>query len=422
MRRLFFLACFTGVWSAPAADPPAANGIPAWLQLGVEFRGRFEGLTALDFVPDRNNIYYLHRIRGSIGVQPASWLRLFVQPQNSNAPFFRKPVPSNVTGTFDFHQWYGDLRSGAWNLRVGRQEINFGAQRLIGSANWGNTGRSYEGVRVTRSKNRVQLDLFASMVTLQDHTRLNPVLSSGNQVHGVHLSTAGLPREGVLESYLFWKIANSEASQGQSGRTAHYTGGFRALGKLPRRFDYNMETAVQAGRLAGRPHRAWAGYWNLGYTLADAERSPRLVAIYSFASGDNRDADGRSGTFDQLFPTNHAFYGWGDRIGWRNLHEAAGALILKPSRGIVINLEVHSFWLATRADAYYNFAGRPVARNPNASSNHLDYEIDVNTVWNASRRLQFIIGYVHLFPQAFLKESTPGSSATVSYAQWLYRF
>jgi hypothetical protein len=415
---LVFFACL----SAARAAGPAANGLPPWLHLGVEFRGRFEALTALDFVRDNNNIYYLHRIRGTIGIQPAPWLRFLVQPQNVRAPFHRKPVPSNVQDTFDFHQWFGELRKNDWQVRVGRQEINFGAQRLIGSANWGNSSRSYEGIRATRTRNRVQLDAFASMVAVVDNTRLNPVLASGNQIHGVHLSAARSPREGVFESYAFWKISNTETFQDRRGRTSHFTNGLRALGKLPRRFDYNLEMAFQAGELAGQTHRAWAGYWNLGYTLASAERSPRLVAIYSFASGDNRAADGRSGTFDQLYPTNHAFYGWGDRIGWRNVHEAAAALILKPARPVTVNLEFHSFWLATRADAYYNFAGRPVAWNPDATSSHLDYEIDVNTVWNVNRRLQFIIGYVHLFPGAFLKQSTPGSPATVAYAQWVYRF
>jgi hypothetical protein len=292
---LVFFACL----SAARAAGPAANGLPPWLHLGVEFRGRFEALTALDFVRDNNNIYYLHRIRGTIGIQPAPWLRFLVQPQNVRAPFHRKPVPSNVQDTFDFHQWFGELRKNDWQVRVGRQEINFGAQRLIGSANWGNSSRSYEGIRATRTRNRVQLDAFASMVAVVDNTRLNPVLASGNQIHGVHLSAARLPREGVFESYAFWKISNTEAFQDRTGRTSHFTNGLRALGKLPRRFDYNLEMAFQAGELAGQTHRAWAGYWNLGYTLASAERSPRLVAIYSFASGDNRAADGRSGTFDR---------------------------------------------------------------------------------------------------------------------------
>jgi hypothetical protein len=299
---LVFFACL----SAARAAGPAANGLPPWLHLGVEFRGRFEALTALDFVRDNNNIYYLHRIRGTIGIQPAPWLRFLVQPQNVRAPFHRKPVPSNVQDTFDFHQWFGELRKNDWQVRVGRQEINFGAQRLIGSANWGNSSRSYEGIRATRTRNRVQLDAFASMVAVVDNTRLNPVLASGNQIHGVHLSAARSPREGVFESYAFWKISNTETFQDRRGRTSHFTNGLRALGKLPRRFDYNLEMAFQAGELAGQTHRAWAGYWNLGYTLASAERSPRLVAIYSFASGDNRAADGRSGTFDQLYPTNHA--------------------------------------------------------------------------------------------------------------------
>ena len=408
--------------AVPAASRGNATRQP-WFQFGAEFRGRFEGATGLDYMPGRNDFYYLHRIRLNFGIQPVSWLRFFIQPHNVLAPGYRRPVPASVEAPFDFHQGFAEFTRRQWQVKAGRQELNFGAQRLLGSANWGNTSRSYDGLRVTGRFAAATLDAFATTVVQTSRDRLDPFLDTARQIHGVQFASDKWVRGGLLEVYTFWKISYSEPGPaGAAGRTSHATAGLRAVGKLPRRFDYNLEMAAQAGQYASLDHRAWAGYWNLGYTLTRAERSPRLVATYTYAHGNKRYGDGRSRTFDQLYPTNHAYYGIADRISWRNLHEAAGTLVLRPARGLAINCEFHSFWLATRKDAFYDFNGRAIVRNPNASSNHIDIEADVNAVWDITRRLQIIIGYAHIFPGAFVKQSTAGSPVTVPYAQWLYRF
>jgi hypothetical protein len=408
---------------AQAQEAAQARKLPAWLELGVEFRGRVEGGTAINYIHDNDDIYYLHRIRGTIGVRPARWLRFYIQPQNAEAAGRRPPVPETQAGTFDFHQSFvefmqpGDRR---WSLRAGRQEINFGQQRLVGSANWGNTSRSFDAVRVSYETKRVRMDWFGSTVVRQDRDHLNR-FTTDNQLHGAHFSSKNLLARGTFESYLFWKINPHEPNElGRLGRTSIWTAGIRADGPLPRRFDYSIETAIQGGRLGGDDHQAWAGYYIVGYKLTKAELAPRLIGAFTHASGDKRNGDGRFGTFDMLFPTNHAYYGWANRHAWRNIHEVMGGLVWRPTSKWVANFEYHTSWLANLEDALYNFNGRPVVRNPNATSGHTDQELDAYAVFNASRRLQFVMGICRIFPATFLKESTPGAGATVPYLQWRY--
>jgi hypothetical protein len=305
-------------------------------------------------------------------------------------------------------------------MRVGRQEINFGQQRLIGSANWGNVSRSYDAVRVSHETPKSRLDWFASTVVRPDRTQFDRFVH-GIQLHGFHASTNGLLTRGVLESYFLWKFDPREPGEtGVPGRTSLWTAGARGEGPLRGRFDYNFEAAIQGGRSGGDPHSGRAGYGTLGYKLAARERAPRLFTAYSYASGDKERGDGRHGTFDQLFPTLHAFFGWADRHGWRNMHEAMGGLDLRPDRKWRIHLEYHSFWLASRQDSFYNFFGRTVVRNPNATSSHLDHELNVNAVFNAAPRVQFIFGFGYVIPGQFLKQSTEGARAAVPYLQWRY--
>ncbi|NIP78292.1 MAG: alginate export family protein, partial [Gemmatimonadetes bacterium] len=51
----------------------------------------------------------------------------------------------------DLHQGWlelGDAGSGALSLRVGRQELAYGGERLVGALNWAQQARSFDGARL----------------------------------------------------------------------------------------------------------------------------------------------------------------------------------------------------------------------------------------------------------------------------------
>ena len=47
-------------------------------------------------------------------------------------------------------------------LRLGRQELAFGEQRLLGHLAWVNTGRVWDAARATLRSKPVQVDVFAA--------------------------------------------------------------------------------------------------------------------------------------------------------------------------------------------------------------------------------------------------------------------
>ena len=411
MRRLVLL-------TATAILP--AQTLPHWLKVGAEVRGRGEAFTSWNFVPGEDNSYYLHRLRLNAAIEPASWLRVFLQAQDSQAPGYRRPVPDNVADTLDVHQAYFEVgRSEGWSLRFGRQEMIFGEERLVGASNWSNTGRSFDAVRLGWQRAKTRLDWFASAVVVPVNGLFDRPRTA-NKLYGFY-STFGERK--VLQPYFFWKTnTRVRGERGEFGDLDVLTWGARSVGKLPRRFDYSLETALQSGHSARDEIRAWAGHWVLGYALAKDDRAPRLVAEYNYASGDKDARDGRRGTFDQLYPTNHNKYGTGDRVGWRNIHDAMGGLEWRPKRSVRCNLDYHSFWLATRRDALYTEAGAVYVRNPNATSNHMGQEIDLQTDWRYSEHIRLGGGIAHLFPGRYLHESTRGGAVTAPYVMWTYSF
>ncbi len=397
-----------------AAAVRAQPALPRWLDLGGEIRGRAESNTAIGFVPGNDDTYYLHRLRAHFGVQPAPWFRVYAEAQDAHAPGYdQRPLPATVEDTFDLRQAYvqvGSEKSG-WSLRAGRQELIFGEERLVGAANWGNVGRTFDAARLMYRRGGVRLDWFASVVVPAITDRFDrPAFT--NKLHGFYTSL-GDPGKIVAEPYFLWKVS--------PGDLYVYTFGGRSVAKLPARIDYDIEVAGQRGHVANSELRAWAGHWQLGYTLPGTDRTPRLVAEYNRASGDRNPRDNVRGTFDQLYPTNHDKYGTADRIGWRNMHDAMAAVKWNPHPKWRVSVDYHRFFLASRQDWLYTDSGAPVLRNPNARSSRIGDEIDVYGFYQPSKALQFGAGYARLFAGSFLKQSGRPGDASYPYFLWLYR-
>lgn len=395
------------------------------MELTGEFRGRFEGNTALGFRPHTSDFYYLHRIRGHLLVKPASWFRIRLTGQESEAPGRRKPVPANMADGFDLFQAYaeiGDPKKSPWSARIGRQEIRYDQEYFVGAANWGNSGRAYDAVKLLYDTKAYHAEIWASSVVQQVQGEVNRITST-QQLHGVHFDARQWLPKSTVTLYHYLKIHPREPNERGTAlaRSRVHTSGVRISGTLPRQFDYVAETSVQSGRSGGEPLSAWAGRYILGRTWK-SKYTPRPFAIYAYSSPDRNPTDGRRNTLDQLYPTNHSPFGIADQISWKNMHEAVGGFEWRLRKNIRLLHEYHSFWLASRQDAFYDFFQRRVARMPGATSSHLYHEWDTQAFWDVNAHVQFILGYAHVFPGGFVRQATGGSSLTVPYVQWLYRF
>ncbi len=76
----------------------------------------------------------------------------------------------------------------------------------------------------------------------------------------------------------------------------------------------------------------------------------------------------KSGTFQNLFPTNHLFYGYMDFSSLQNLHDIRLAYTVKPTTTSRIALEGHTHFLSRTTDFWYNVAARMADGHPLAGA------------------------------------------------------
>ncbi|MGH9146834.1 MAG: alginate export family protein, partial [Vicinamibacterales bacterium] len=141
-----------GSQAPPVPRPPLPNRVnevlPEWIRVRGEFRDRMEGPAGMGFVSGRDDLYWLNRFRFNVGVQPTRLLSFQVQAQDARvAKKSVGPAGPPFRDVFDLRMAYadiGDTEKGPFLVRVGRQELVYGEQRLVGHVSGLNTARTFD--------------------------------------------------------------------------------------------------------------------------------------------------------------------------------------------------------------------------------------------------------------------------------------
>jgi hypothetical protein len=455
------IALSAGAQTAPPAQPPASAGLvndflreensafSDW-DLGGQGRVRFEaksgfavpgdGANAVDFseaTPDNN--YWLLREKLHLGWKPTSWINIFGEARDSSSwNDKRKPEPEE--DSIDLHQGWitlGNPKEFPITAKVGRQELSYGDERLVGAFDWNNIGRVFDAAKLRFENDSLWVDAFVSRVVLVNDGQFN-VANDYDWFSGLYASTKTLvPR---LETQLYFLARNTSPQSptattgspqaGGPGARDIYTPGLR-FQSLPGQFgawDFDGELAGQFGDFysstvgARINHRAFAAHVAGGYTFKETTTTPRVGLEYNFASGDSDPRDGAHETFENLFPTNHKFYGYMDFFSWQNMHDVRLTASAKPVKNLTVTADCHFFWLADTSDFFYSVSG--AARNTGGYGVHPGYdsfvgtELDLVATYKVSTFGVLQAGYGHFFRNDYIKESL---SATGSQdADWVY--
>jgi hypothetical protein len=389
----------------------AFGQLPSWLQPGAEVRMRPEAFGGLLFKPGNDDAYVLARIRLQLRLLPRPWLKVFGQVQDARV--FENDVVAKAPtyeDQFDLRQAYVEL--GDWEkypvmLRVGRQELIYGEERLVGASNWANTARTFDAVRLSMHGRGMRLDLFtSSVVTFRAGEFNNHV--DGDNLHGMWGVLDKLVPQAKVEPFLLWRVA--------PGGISEKTLGVRWPGALPHHWDYTVEMALQRGEWQKQNISAWAGHWQASHLWPEVRWTPRARVDYDYASGDRNLLDTTRGTFDVLYPTPHDKYGLADQVGWKNIHHIGVIGELKPGKQWTVQGKWHNYWLASPYDGLYNAPGALLVRDVTGrSGRRVGQELDAGFLWAPSRNWAFGGGVAHLFPGGFLKKASPGAAYTWGY-------
>lgn len=438
--------------------------------VGVNVRGRGEfkeggGFTDAgqnwDFADDsgfdNNNAYQLLRIMPRVAYTGKRFAAM-LEGRASYSFGDERFVPaaagrglSERDGPIDIHQafvYWGNHKEFPVSVKLGRQELAYGDQRLVGHLRWNNNARTFDALKVRYQNAVFGVDVFTGGLVYNDHRSLNRSHVGKDAFSGAYFNWPTLATKAVVETYLLARNVGADISTVDFTGVAApfrmpakqdlYTAGLRIRSK-PSAYgpwDYGIELMHQFGNRATTApaaapavvraavrldQEAYAAVLQGGYTWTDHAWQPRLGALYSYASGDKTSTDAKSQTFQNLFATTHLHYGYMDFNSLQNLHDLRLVYAMKPATNISIAIEGHLQYLATSADLWYNVGG--VGRNAGGyatrgQSNDLGSEIDLAASWNPIPSTQIEVGVSRYFRGDYIKESLAdnGGSKDAKYA------
>jgi hypothetical protein len=406
-------------------DTPPAQYMPRWLQVGGQIRGRFENPSGTSLLNNSPDAYYLSRIRVDVSVKPTPWVRFFVQAQDARAGAYNTaPASTSYYNPMDLRQGYAELNREGFvsaKLRAGRQELSFGGDRLIGTADWG-MSRTYDAIDLSLSHGRAKLDFVAGSAVQVDAERSDRH-KPGEHFYGAYGSIKN-PLPGMtVEPYVLFKqnlLIKSENSI--SGDAIVTSPGLRLAGKLPGRLDYAAEGIVQRGSWSNDRVSARAGTAVIGWTVSAASWKPRVSIEYNYASGDPTVKDGGRNTLDQFYPSNHGYYGMIDQFGWKNMKNFRAGFDFVVVRKLKVRADYNDFHLATVQDSLYNSAGSSAVLNRKATSAHVGGEWNTVALYQWNKIWKFGAGVGHLYAGDYLKQSNRGAGYAYPYLMFAGAF
>jgi hypothetical protein len=407
-------------------QPLELRGMPKWASFDMDLRERTEAQTAINYLSGNAQVYELTRVRGGLEVRPFTWLTGYIQFHDNHALGLElKYVSANMRDTFDDRQAYLEYHAHDLKIIAGRQELKYGAERLVGISDWTNNSRTWDGF-LGRYGDKNRIDLFSTSVVAIHPTSLDKH-GAGLTFHGaVGTIETWVPHTTVQPFVYIKAFPRVESQQSTFGTETEVTPGAEVQGSLlAGMFDYDMLGALQRGSYSSDSIRASAGYVKAGYNAVNVKWKPRLRGEYDYASGNPHTDAQRIGTFDQQYPSNHNAFGLTDLFGFQNIKEDRINLDLNPiPKHFTVLIQQNWLQAATTRDSIYNGAAGVVVKAPAAGflSNDIGREFDASGKYLFHDYLVMNIGVGHFSPGTLMRENGHGAPLTIAYLSMTYRF
>ena len=352
----------------------AATAVAQEVEIGGQIRPRAE---FRDPVGAGGDGFVSMRVRAQISAKLDRHVGVFIQVQDVRLWGEETSTLADFNAdNFDLHQGYLEVRSegNTWvGARVGRQEVDFGGQRLVGAVDWAQQGRAFDGLRASTHGSWGSVDLIGFKVA--EATSANIAVDA--EFFGAYAQIANIGG-GALDLYAL--VNHTAENPAGSAETEQYTLGARLAGRLSG-VAYRVECSYQTGHRVGVDVEAFMFGARVGASIAGVGS---LTLWYDHLSGDDDPTDNMVKVFDTLFATNHKYYGFADlflnipvHTGGLGLQDAAVKGSVTPHDDLTFNLDIHTFRLMKKGGL---------------GSQHLGEEIDFTGNYRFSPNLTVTAG------------------------------
>jgi len=393
----------------------------ATLDIGGEYRLRHHsernhrggGLTGAD------DDFLLHRTRIYANLELGELARIYAEMNDAlstNETYQPRPTEEDRT---ELENLFIDVpllgfRNDGLAARLGRQELLYGAGRLVSPLDWANTRRTFEGYKLFWQGPLWTVDAFWTRPIYPNPDAFDGPDQS-QQFMGLYL-VRRLGCQAVLEGY-YLRLVEEDVEPRDFD--------FHTLG-LRSRQEYNgwlgeLEAAVQFGSYGDLDHTAGMYTIGVGRRFQCLPGKPVFWMYYDWASGDRTLGNG----FHHLLPDSHQYLGYMDLFGRRNIEDWSFHFLVYPARDWTVRFAWHIFHRQNPLDVPYGVDMTPLVGAPGGSGDY-GQELDLVLQWTIRPRAELSFGYSRFFAGDFFRTNPSPApyqdDADFFYTQFSLRF
>jgi hypothetical protein len=420
MKRVLFFFVFLSVVSGVTGN--AVAGMEDKITVKAKIWHRFEAddrdfnsATAFD------NFNFL-RTQLGVGFKANDDIGAFIQLQDSRVMGEElNTLTDGSADNFDLHQGYlkvKNLFGAPLKMKLGRMEVVYGEERLLGAVGWHFIGRSFNGAKFTLHGDKYAFDLIG----LQEQEMGNAGDYEDQFVYGGHLDLK-LKENHKTQVFMFVQRRQPRRDLNRITAGAHLKGSFGG-------FSYESDLAYQFGDITTVANindstevytlesvAAYMATIKVGYSAKDVSMSPAVFGAIDYLSGDDDPTDTDYKVFNTLYATNHKFYGFMDYFLNIPRDTYGGGLVDLWGRLKATPVEKSSIML----DVHYFQSAEDVMLSDDTSSKKFGTEIDLTLRHKYDPNLSFLLGASWFTPGEIFetKKGTEEKKATDD-STWFY--
>jgi hypothetical protein len=358
----------------------------------IRIRGNYVTHKNFTLANGTDDDWFTERTRFNVAADLDEHTRAFLQFRSVNlwGTMGGGTTPEAANGDVGLRQaWvdFQDLMGSGWDLRLGRQELDYGDGRLLSRNDWDEFGRAWDGAKLSAKFDEVGVDLFWA----------KSVDDFGPTIVGSDIDLYGIYVTGNTSEDVTWDVyvipledRNIESLFVNVGARMHAKFDILELG--------GEITGVRDRGDGDLPHvtfnTAYLIAGDAALSLGDAEGAPRLHLGYSRGS-DN---------YVPLVPDYHRFAGLMDVINpFVNLIDYELGLSLAPMED----------WTLAAAWHWFKYASTPAVAN----GRDIGQEFDLTFGGVCTNHLRVELGWGHFFPGSGFDAYTPGTP--LAFSPWL---
>jgi hypothetical protein len=392
---------------------PVSRDKQTYFSLGGEVRYQYFYYKNPDWgsSPADNDGFVLTRYLGHVDFHSGRYFRTFVQLQSSLANGQAEDPSPVDNNPLDLHQAFADLsfplnKINSLTLRVGRQELSYGSQRLVAVREAPNNRQSFDGAKVMFGSKQVKLDVFYSHYVQAKPNIFDDAFNSNVKFWGGYAVINKVP---VLQNvdlyYLGIRKKTASFDDGKGLEMRHSIG--TRIWKNSQTWQYDLEGLYQFGKLGNSTIAAWTASANISYTFDKAALTPLIGLKAEAISGDKNYNDDKLNTFNPLFPKG-SYFGLAALIGPSNLLDAHPYAQVSLSKKLTLSEDYDLFWRMSKNDGLYAVNSKLLYSGKNTRSRKIGGQLGTALEYTPNKFLYFRQEITWFSAGDYLKESGPG--------------